>query len=299
MSARETAVKMTTAGWGLARSGASKLRGDRDQPEAWNSRIIDDIADNRPWNLVCKAARFRARLRLGSLEDGVTVVIVNWNTLGILTDVIDDVRRLSPPSTRILIVDNASKDGSREYLSARTDIATMFLPFNIGHAPALDLAMYVVRTKVAVTLDSDAFPLGEHWLDQAVDPVRTGEAVLAGLRSSRGFVHPVFSALDVATFVRRRLSFQMHKLPSVASKGQIWGENAFDCAELMTRRLDPSVVKFVDPTPNRSPGLPGMSVGDVVYHHGGVTRLTSGGVDETALGGWIHAREALGVTSST
>ena len=268
---------------------AGSLRpGAPDRP-AWERSILDDIAAKRPWNLRVKWARQRALRRLDTLVDGVTVVIVNWNTRDVTTDVIRAVQRHSPQAVRILVVDNGSTDGSREMLLSWPRIDTLLLRSNAGHGVALDLAVCAARSRIVVTLDSDAIPLRGGWLEPAVAPVRDRGVVLAGLRARRGFVHPVYSAVDTAAFVRRRLSFQTFVPPGVTSDSAVWGENAWDTAELLTTRLAPDEVAFVKATPNLVPGLPGMSVGDVVYHHGGVSRATTGEVDAQSLAGWKSA----------
>jgi hypothetical protein len=266
----------------------------------WERSILDDIAMKRPWNLVVKAARARAliRLRARGLEDGVTVVIVSWNTREVLADVLGTVRRLSPPDTRILVVDNGSTDGSREMLRGWPGIQTMLLPANVGHGVALDLALCSVGTSVAVTLDSDAIPLHGGWLEPALGPVRAGSAVLAGLRSRRGFVHPVYLAVDTRAFAHRRLSFQVHVEPGLAPEEVRWGANAWDTGELMAPRLQPDEVVLVDRTENSAPGLPGMTAGGAVYHHGGMSRSTEGGLTGDAVAGWRAACRALGLDQS-
>ena len=257
--------------------------------------MLDDIAMRRPWNLVVKAARHRGRLRLGRLLGGVTVVIVNWNTRDVTADVIRAVQHFSPPTVRVLVVDNGSSDGSREMLRGWPGIETILLRSNAGHGPALDLAVCSVKTKVAVTLDSDAIPLTYGWLEPVLEPVRSGHAVLAGSRSRRNFVHPIYLAVDVAAFVRRRLSFQVHRLRGVEGDDARWGENAWDTAELMTPRLRADEVVFIERTTNAADGLPGMSAGGVVYHHGGVSRDSAGGVSAESYEGWRSACRALGL----
>jgi glycosyltransferase involved in cell wall biosynthesis len=256
--------------------------------------VLDDIAMRRPWNLRVKRARLIGRTRLRRLKDGVTVIIVNWNTRDITADVLRAVQRLSPSDVRVLVVDNGSTDGSAATFREWPGISLMELSSNAGHGVALDLAVCATRTKVAVTLDSDAIPLAEGWLDLAVGPVASGRAVLAGLRSSRDFVHPVYSAVDTASFVRRKLSFQVHRTPD-ASGQERWGENAWDTAELMTLRLAPDEVVFVERTENVAPDLPGMTTGGVVYHHGGVSRAVDGEVAAEAMEGWRAACRSLGV----
>lgn len=228
---------------------------------------------------------------MGRLEDGVTVVVVTWNTRHITADVLHAVQRLSPPATKILVVDNGSTDGSREMLEAWPGLDIIALRSNAGHGVALDLAICSSTTSVAVTLDSDAIPLREGWLDQVVEPIRTGRAVLAGLRASRDFVHPVFSAVDTATFVRQRLSYQAFVPPDVDGVHARWGAEAWDTGELLTGRVSPNEVVFVDPTPNAVEGLSGMTTGGVVYHHGGVSRTAGGEPTADVVAEW---RDAIG-----
>jgi hypothetical protein len=176
-------------------------------------------------------------------------------------------------------------------------IDTMLLRSNAGHGVALDLAICQARTTIVVTLDSDAIPLRPGWLEPATEPLLRGDVILAGLRSRRNFVHPVYSAVDTEAFVRRGLSFQTFVPPGVNSETAVWGENAWDTAELMTRRLASQEVAFVERTKNLVDGLPGMSVGDVVYHHGGVSRSAGGSVEAASLAGWRDACTALRTAS--
>ena len=257
--------------------------------------MLDDIAMRRPWNLRVKWARTIARTRSRRLDDGVTVIIVNWNTKDITADAVSAVQLLSPADTRVLVVDNGSTDGSADTFRAWSGIETMVFRSNAGQGVALDLAVCATRTKVAVTLDSDAIPLTTGWLDQIVEPVASGQAVLAGQRSSRGFVHPIYAAVGTAQFVRRKLSFQVHRLPGGDASAERWGENAWDTGELMTPRLAPDEVVFVERTENAAPDLPGMTAGGVVYHHGGVSRATDGEVTPEAFEGWRAACRSLGV----
>lgn len=272
---------------------AARLHPSASRIPAWERSVFDDVAARRPWNLRVKWARRLASRRLDHLVEGVTVIIVNWNTKEVTADVLRTVRALSPADVQILVVDNGSTDGSREMLRKWQGIDTLLLGSNAGHGVALDLAVCSVNTSVAVTLDSDALPLRTGWLEPATTPVLTGRAVLAGLRSSRNFVHPVYAAIATAAFIRRRLSFQSFVPPGVSGTTARWGEEAWDTAELLTGRLDPTEVVFIERTPNLVPGLPGMTTGDVVYHHGGVSRGANGSVDDQALVGWRDACSRL------
>lgn len=280
--------RRTAGAVGALRPGAAS------RPPAERS-VLDDLAVRRPWNLVVKVARLWARVRVGSLRPGVTVVVVNWNTQQVTADVLTAVQKLSPDGTTILLIDNGSTDGSRERFADWPGLDTLFLRSNAGHGVALDLGVLRSRTTVTVTLDSDALPLCHGWLDTAALPVSSGEALIAGLRSSRNFVHPVFLAIDTKTFVERGLSFQVHVQPDLADGEIRWGENAWDTGEVMSRRFRDDEIRFLEPSPNPVAGLPGMTTASVVYHHGGVSRDSATGVNGEAFTRWRLACGALGL----
>jgi len=272
----------------LRPSAAGRAPGDRS--------LLDDVAMRRPWNLRIKVARWGARIRLNRLSDGVTVIVVNWNTADVTADVIRAVQRFSPRGTEVLLIDNGSSDASRDRFQDWTGVKTVFLRDNAGHGAALDLGVCWARTRIAVTLDSDAIPLQHGWLEPAVESVESGVAVLAGTRSRRGFVHPMYLAVDTAAFVRQKLSFQVHRDPDRDEDAtDQWGINAWDTGELMTMRVPADQVRFLERTPNRVPGLPGMTVGDVVYHHGGVSRDATGILSPESFAGWRAACRANGI----
>lgn len=277
---------------------AQRLRPEAASLPPWERGPLDDLAARRPWNTRVTLERWRSARGLARRRPGVTVVIVNWNTVEVTGDVVRAVRAYSPPDVRILVIDNASTDGSRQRFRSWSSVDTMLLRRNVGHGIALDLGVLACTTSVVVTLDSDAIPLRPGWLDPAVQPVRSGAAVAAGLRSSRDFVHPVYSAVDAATFVRRRLSYQVHIEPGVTAETVRWGENAWDTGELMTRRLGADEVAFVDPTENPVDGLPGMTAGGVVYHHGGISRSRDSVTRDRAVTQWRSACERLGLSDA-
>ena len=227
------------------------------------------------------------------------MVVVTWNTRDITSDVVRGVQQLSPPGTKVLVVDNGSTDGTRQMLASWPGVDTIMLRSNAGHGVALDIAVCSATTSIAVTLDSDAIPLRTGWLDQVVDPIRSGRAVLAGLRASRNFVHPVFSAVDTGTFVRQGLSYQAFVPPGVDGTHARWGSDLWDTGEMLTGRLPPGEVVFVDPTPNAVDGLPGMTTGGVVYHHGGVSRTAAGEPTSDVVAEWRDAVNRLRDATAT
>ena len=298
MSARSLAKRVAPkAQSGIAR-GACRVRQvlgrSAVRPAPWEADLLDDLAFRRPWNTVTRLRRRVAKRRASQLDRGVTLVIVNWNTLSVLQDTLRAVRRFTTDDVTIRVVDNGSTDGSSEWLAAQTWLEHMQLPMNVGHAVALDLALLSCATDTAVVLDSDAVPLRSDWIEIVVEPLRQRELVLFGSPSSRRFVHPMYMAVDVANFISRGLTFAVHELPSAAHH-RVWGENSFDTAEWLSRMVESHELDFLPVTPNRVPDLPGMTVADAVYHHGGITRATetTDGLDAESYQIWQDALEAL------
>jgi GT2 family glycosyltransferase len=69
-------------------------------------------------------------------EAGATVcaVVVTYNRRELLSECLDRIRRQSRPPERVLVVDNASTDGTGEMLAARDDVEVLALPANRGGA---------------------------------------------------------------------------------------------------------------------------------------------------------------------
>jgi glycosyltransferase involved in cell wall biosynthesis len=276
---------------------AKRLVGPRWRPAPWESTVIDDIADNRPWNVLVKVLRMGAlvRLRVGRIRPGTTVVVVNWNTAPLLEVVLPLLIASVPPSTRLLVVDNGSNDESLDILRGfRPRVKTLRLPGNAGHAIALDIAALSCGTTTLVTVDSDAFPTRLDWLERLLAGLDPEGTVASGLRASRGFVHPVLMAVDIPAFVREHLSFQLHQVrPSTEGDDLAWGSERWDTAEQLSLRVGLARLGFLDARPSPDPDLPGMMVDDIVYHHGGMSRAANGQLDPGAVAGFVDARDRL------
>lgn len=198
----------------------------------------------------------------------VTVVTVNWNTLGYLETMCEMVRRHSPAGTRIVVVDNASTDGSREWLRSRSDLTAVLLRHNLHHGPAADLGVLAVRTEYFVLLDVDAFPISDRWLDEVLDALRAG-ATVAGGHIHRQYVHPSYLAMRTVDFARGRHSFAMVGRWRKGVKGG--GEGFRDAGEEISvrerARRGPDATHLVPVSSTRGPGLLGTVFGELVYHN--------------------------------
>lgn len=160
------------------------------------------------------ASRSAARHR--RLEPGCTVVIVNWNTLRYLVHSVNAVVARSPSSTRILVVDNASADGSQDWVRRHPRAELLALPANVHHGPAMDLGILRCRTRFVVALDVDAFPIRDGWLDSLLAPLCDGAFVSgAGYPPDadshvQPYVHACCLAIETARFVRRVAATRSH-----------------------------------------------------------------------------------------
>lgn len=212
----------------------------------------------------------RPRRLRDSIDDGVTIVTVSWNTLSQLQTLLRAVDQFTDSSVKLIVVDNASSDGTAEFLRNRSDLRSIVLKRNWGHGLALDTAVQAARTRFVVTLDVDAFPISGEWLQTVIEPLRS-DFTLAGAFSS-GYIHPCYMAIERHRFLEakhtfaasysRRLRFRRKGLP----KG-------WDAGKLITVR-DNGPHYHVDATSVRGPGALGTVFGGVVYHHFYSTRLT-------------------------
>jgi glycosyltransferase involved in cell wall biosynthesis len=125
------------------------------------------------------------------IGDGVTIVTVNWNTLPFLEALVEAVRARSPENTRLIVIDNASNDGSREFLRSQPDIDSVLLPVNVGHGRALDIGCARALTTTIALLDVDAFPISQDWLERPLAELDNGKK-LSGAYFHRNFIHPCF-----------------------------------------------------------------------------------------------------------
>jgi glycosyltransferase involved in cell wall biosynthesis len=205
-------------------------------------------------------SRLAARHRRAPLEpDRFTVITVNWNTAEFLGDLIRGVRRFSPDA-ELLVVDNASDDDSRTVIRD-LGVPSLLLPVNLGHGPALDLGVGRVRTEFFATLDVDAFPVREGWLDALRAELDAGNVVVGG-HMHRGFAHPSMLAMRTADFRARRHSF----IRSHWQGGEFVHGRSWDVAERISMR-EPGRVALIEPSEVRGPGVIGTVYGGLVYHN--------------------------------
>ena len=89
----------------------------------------------------------------------LTTVIVNWNTVDLLADCIDSVTDNVPAhvSQQIVVVDNASTDGSVDWLREhRPEVLVIESPENVGFCRGNNLALRTTDSELVLLINTDA-----------------------------------------------------------------------------------------------------------------------------------------------
>jgi GT2 family glycosyltransferase/glycosyltransferase involved in cell wall biosynthesis len=126
-------------------NGARAERRDAVVAETWDAR----------------AARIEEALgirRPKQASSEVSVVIVSFNTRELLKQCLNDLRTQDGVEVQVIVVDNASSDGSREMVRENfPEVDRIELPKNVGFARANNLAFRRCRGRYVLLLNSDAF----------------------------------------------------------------------------------------------------------------------------------------------
>ena len=90
----------------------------------------------------------------------LSVVILSWNTKDLLLRCLETVgASLRPPSFEVIVVDNASRDGSADAVAARFPQAQLIRnPRNDGYARGNNLGIRLARGRHVLLLNSDTEP---------------------------------------------------------------------------------------------------------------------------------------------
>jgi GT2 family glycosyltransferase len=90
-----------------------------------------------------------------STEDFLSVVIPNLNGFPHLSTTLKTLRETDSGPTEIILVDNGSKDGSREWLEQQPDVHLIKLPQNLGAPSARNIGLKRAKGRVILMCDND------------------------------------------------------------------------------------------------------------------------------------------------
>jgi glycosyltransferase involved in cell wall biosynthesis len=224
---------------------------------------LSDRARSTAVNALIKAAVVGGRVygrAVPSKQGAVTIVAVNYNAVECLDALHLALAHHGPLSIELLIVDNASTDGSAAWLRAHRDVRSLRLPVNLGHARAMDIGFALARSEIVVAFDIDAFPLSPEWYDAIVTPVVKRQCIVSGVSMRplqaldiEPYAHPCCLAMRRDDFVRRHHSF-------------VSNYPAWDTGQRISQ-LEADHLHLVPATSVRGPGAVGMVFGGVIYHN--------------------------------
>jgi hypothetical protein len=97
----------------------------------------------------------------------VTIVIATSNGLKWLPGCIESLRQQTRKDFAVIVVDNASTDGSADWLAQQPDIRTLHSPINLGFAGGMNRGIRESQSPFVVVLNDDTQVL-PHWLDELI-----------------------------------------------------------------------------------------------------------------------------------
>jgi FkbM family methyltransferase len=118
------------------------------------------------------------------IEPLVSIIILNFNRLNDVRSCLESIRRNTPEPHEIIVVDNASTDGSLDYLRTLSDITLVENPTNLGCPPARNQAIALAKGDFVVFLDNDTI-VTPGWITNFIEHARRNSNIgLLGPRSN-------------------------------------------------------------------------------------------------------------------
>jgi glycosyltransferase involved in cell wall biosynthesis len=239
----------------------------------------------------------------------VSVLTVSFDTAFFVRLLVEKVREfIGGREYEVIVVDRGSRDGTREWLRAQSDVRLIDGPAQSrghAHGEAAELGAGEARYEHIALLDSDAHPVAAEWLELTVDKLdehtRLAGAKFNGMHEGNPYgwyVHPQFMAF--------------HKVDAGRDVTLRKVRTTFDTGEEATVRLLDAgrgvisyPLEFCERFAVGHPHFPTVAAG--VFHAWYGTRLakekravareTAGAVNTDSYGGPLKAklREAYGL----
>lgn len=101
----------------------------------------------------------------------ISVVVVNWNGLEDTKVCISSIEKVSYKNKELIVVDNGSSDGSKEYFRHKKNIIFVDLPSNSGFTGGHIAGLEVAQGEYVALLNNDAV-VAQDWLTKLLDVFR-------------------------------------------------------------------------------------------------------------------------------
>jgi GT2 family glycosyltransferase len=112
----------------------------------------------------------------------VSLIVLNWNGASLIEECIESLKRLDYKNTEIIVVDNASDDGSLSVLRRTDGIRLIANEKNLGYAAGSNAGFAAARGKYVALVNNDVV-VEPSWLGEAVACLESDES--AGMVSCR------------------------------------------------------------------------------------------------------------------
>lgn len=113
----------------------------------------------------------------GCMDIKTSIVILTFNKLEYTIACIDSIREYTRRGTyEIIVIDNASTDGTRDWLAQQTDIVTIFNEENLGFPKGCNQGIQIATGSNILLLNNDVI-VTEHWLDNLLEALYSSEEI--------------------------------------------------------------------------------------------------------------------------
>jgi GT2 family glycosyltransferase len=140
----------------------------------------------------------------------VSLVVLNWNGRAIIQNCLDSLKQLTYANREIIVVDNASTDGSAEYLESIEGIAVIKNTENLGYAAGNNAGIAAARGKYVAVINNDIV-VEPSWLSRLVAVAEKDEMV--GIISGRQMNYYQRNTIDVL-YTHLAYDLMMHEKDS-------------------------------------------------------------------------------------
>lgn len=125
------------------------------------------------------------------MNKDITLVVTTWNSLDMLKLFIEYLQKYTPPIYEMIIVNNGSKDGTKEYLDNNIDATIIHNDENVGVVRALNQAEKLVKTKYFLSISDDIL-VSPEWLKDLIRIYESDSKMkaLAPIKPGSKIVHP-------------------------------------------------------------------------------------------------------------
>lgn len=106
----------------------------------------------------------------------ISILILNWNGAEIILECIKSVQNCNYKNLEILVVDNASTDGSLELLNSISGINIIRNTSNLGYAKGNNSGLLLCNGKYIATLNNDII-VEPDWLDKPIETLESDESI--------------------------------------------------------------------------------------------------------------------------